>query len=244
MKHFFLAIGFLFSVGLTAQNPAALNHYKYALVPSKFSFLKDKNQYNLNLYTKMHLQKYGFEAYMEGDDLPMEAMINKCNKVYVDLIEDSGMFMTRIKVQFKDCLGNVLFTSEEGSSRQKEYPKAYKEALGNAFKSVATLGYQYDGTTNYISDSPLQPTSGGGTNALPETGVDQNTLFAQPIENGYQLVDKTPSVIFKLQKTSSSDVFMATKGTVSGTLIRKEGYWIFEYYQDGKLLTEKVKVKF
>ena len=51
----YIALFLMFSTGVFAQN---INDYKYALVPAKFSFFKEDNMYNLNLLTKMYLQKY------------------------------------------------------------------------------------------------------------------------------------------------------------------------------------------
>ncbi|NMH29601.1 hypothetical protein [Flavobacterium silvaticum] len=250
MKNMITVFGLLLFAVVSAQVKPSLNQYKYAVVPAKFSFLKERDQYMLNTYTKMHLHKYGFEAYLDDEDMPMEAMGSKCGKVYVNLLEDNNMFTTKIIVQFKDCLGNILYTSEEGTSRIKEYPKAYREALSNAFKSFETAGYAYDGTKIPVTDAQLTNAPKAATAVVSSQSVavpvvvDKNTLFAQPTENGYQLVDTTPSVVFKLQKTSSREVFMAQKGDVSGTLINKDGVWTFEFYKDGQLSTEQVKIKF
>jgi len=69
-------------------------------------------------------------------------------------------------------------------------------------------------------------------------------LFAQPIPNGYQLVDATSKVIMKVLKTSNPQMFTAIKGTITGVLISKDNQWFFEYYQEEKLVSEKIDVKF
>ncbi|MNT97862.1 hypothetical protein D3C72_2402890 [compost metagenome] len=49
----------------------------------------------------------------------------------------------------------------------------------------------------------------------------------------------------KLLKTSQTNVFIAIKDNVQGSLILKEdGQWYFESYQNDKLVSEKIVVKF
>jgi hypothetical protein len=43
----------------------------------------------------------------------------------------------------------------------------------------------------------------------PQQTVNENTLFAQPIANGYQLVDSTPKVVLKMYRTSQPDSYSA-----------------------------------
>ncbi|URM37409.1 hypothetical protein [Flavobacterium anhuiense] len=49
----------------------------------------------------------------------------------------------------------------------------------------------------------------------------------------------------KLFKTSQPNVYIASKDNVQGSLILKEdGQWYFESYQNDKLVSEKIVVKF
>jgi hypothetical protein len=69
-------------------------------------------------------------------------------------------------------------------------------------------------------------------------------LYAQPTSYGYQLVDSEPKVVLKAYKTSNPASYMATKGSVQGVLVSKDNQWFFEYYQNDKLISEKINVKF
>lgn len=40
------------------------------------------------------------------------------------------------------------------------------------------------------------------------------------------------------------DVFIGKKGEIQGTFLKKINGWYFDYYQEGKLISEKVSVKF
>ena len=48
----------------------------------------------------------------------------------------------------------------------------------------------------------------------------------------------------KLLKTSRQDSFIAIKDGVQGSLNAKDNGWYYEYYQNDKLVSEKISVKF
>lgn len=74
------------------------------------------------------------------------------------------------------------------------------------------------------------------------TVTSSKLLYAQPIENGFQLVDSTPKVVYKIKKTSSPSMFIVEYP--NGTLTKSGETWMLEYYQDGELKTEKLEIKF
>ena len=225
-----------------------INEYKYAIVPSKFSFLKEKDQYRLNTLTKLLMEKYGFVTFFDTDILPIEVAENNCNKVFVEVQNNGNMFMTKISVVLKDCKNTVLFTSIEGKSQEKEYQISYNLALREAFNSFYSLGYKYNGNNNFNSNTNVnaKESSNLKDSNLNEANIKVNdlVLFAQPIENGFQLIDATPKVIMKIYKTSSPICFIAIKDRIQGVLISKENEWFFEYFNNSKLVSDKVEVKF
>jgi hypothetical protein len=234
----------LFSLALNLSFSQSVNEYKYALVPSKFSFLNEVDQYKLNTLTKLLMGKYGFVAFLDNEVLPDEVLNNNCNKVYVDLVKSSGVFTTKLSIVLKDCKNNVLFTSTEGKSREKEFKVAYNEALRDAFTSFETLKYKYSPKDSL----PVLTNSENQKNqvVLKNESMQENKemLFAQPISNGFQLIDASPKVILKIFKTSLPTTFLATKEQVQGVLIQKDNQWFFEYYQNATLISELINVKF
>ena len=243
-KHIILLLILASSLGFSQT----INDYKYAIVPSKFSFLKEKDQYRLNTLTKLLMEKYGFVTFFDTDILPIEVAENNCNKVFVDVQNNGNMFMTKMSVVLKDCKNTILFTSVEGKSQEKEYQIAYNQALREAFNSFNSLGYKYNGNNNFNSNSNVnaKESSNLKDSNLNEANIKVNdlVLFAQPIENGFQLIDATPKVIMKIYKTSSPVCFIANKGGIQGVLISKENEWFFEYINNFKLVSDKVEVKF
>ena len=221
-----------------------LNQYKYVLVPAKFSFLKEKNQYNLNLLSKMYMQQFGFETFFDTDEVPKDFLENNCNKIYFDVLEDNNMFATKLTVVLKDCKGKVLFTSKEGINKEKEYKVSYNLALREAFNSMKSIQYKYAGDKLVEENKVVQETKNEVQNqSLNSENSVSSQLFAQPISNGFQLINAEPKVIYKIFKTSVKDLYIATKGSLQGVLISKNNEWFFEYYQNEKLVSEKVEVK-
>src|SRR3978361_397380 len=100
MKRYVLVLFFFLSFSAFSQK--AINYYKYVLVPEKFYFLKQNDQYSLNSLTKALLADKGFTAYFDNKDLPSEVANNKCRALTVDVLEKSGMFTTSLTLLLKD----------------------------------------------------------------------------------------------------------------------------------------------
>lgn len=132
-----------------------LNAYKHVKVPEKFEFLKEPNQYKLNELTEFLLDKYGFQAYMEGGEIPPEIRKNSCEGLTADVKNNSNMFRTKLQVILEDCNGRQVFVSEEGVSRIKDFEKSYHDALRKAFESLDKVDYSYD--SGEIAASPQVP---------------------------------------------------------------------------------------
>jgi hypothetical protein len=238
----------------------SINDYKAVIVPLKYDFLKSENQYRMATVTKSNLNKAGFVAFYANEDIPAEYS-DRCQLLYIDVKKDNAFLVTKLFIEFKDCYGKVIYTSEVGKSKEKDYETAYRECLNLAFVSLNNLHYKYSGKTvaptgKLVGTAALMtPAATAVVNTpttMPVTTVsspvadvsDPNLLYAQPTENGYQLIDKTPKVVMKLLKTSRPDSFIAIKDGVQGTLNAKDNQWFFEYYQNDKLVSEKVSVKF
>ncbi|TRX35569.1 hypothetical protein FNW52_11055 [Flavobacterium sp. ZT3R18] len=229
----------------------SINDYVAVIVPVKYEFLKSENQYRLNTLTKFNLKKSGFEAFYANEIMPKEYN-DRCSLLYVDVNEDNGFMITKLYVTFKDCYGTVIYKSEVGKSREKEFDVAYVEALNNAFISIYALHYKYSGAVTNSQKTAITPVALPAVVAttvavnLPSSTEtnEMNVLFAQPIKNGFQLVDNTPKVIMKVYKTTNPAIYLATKETVQGVLISKDSQWFFEYYEKETLMSEKIAVKF
>ncbi len=266
-----------------------LNSYKYIVIAEKFDFLNEPNQYRLNELTQFLFEKYGFEAVIEGEDYPQDLLVNRCLGLKANVLKDSGMFKTKLSVQLKDCNDRTVYTSEIGESREKEYEKAYNEALRNAFNSIEALNYKYEPNQKILAleapaaknevaaeiqqlkaeiqnlkkekeveavESVPQPKVEAVKETMPTVVVTQTpmledkvsttkstgVLYAQAIDNGFQLVDSTPKVVYKIKKTGIADVFLVENK--NATLYKKGTNWILEYYEDNVLKQEELDIKF
>lgn len=277
----------------------SINNYKYVIVPNKYEFLKEKDQYQLNSLTQFLFEKYGFISVMQGASYPEDLNINRCLAMTSDVIKDSGMFTTKLKVILKDCNEKELYQSAMGTSREKDYKVAYNKALREAFKSFETLNYVYTPSEDVVApvasgaiakseseeikqlkqqiekleseksapvvtntSSPSKAaavTSATVTTAAVTTAVvketssiqptetelksvNQPVLYAQQIENGYQLVDSTPKVVYKVKKTNLEHVFLV-EGK-SAIVFKKGDTWVVEYYEDNMLKQQELNIKF
>jgi hypothetical protein len=247
----------------------SINDYKGVIIPMKYDFLKTENQYRLQTITKINLQKAGFQAFYATEAIPSD-FTDRCSLLYVDVKKENAFLVTKLYVVFKDCYGAEVFKSAIGKSREKEFETSYSEALNEAFLSVYALQYKYNGNTNFspktgITAQSIPAVAAPAVAAIPAAAVvtipvaaasvlknepiisenkSAGLLYAQPTSYGYQLIDSEPKVVMKVYKTSNPASYMATKGSVQGVLVSKDNQWFFEYYQNDKLISEKIEVKF
>jgi hypothetical protein len=185
--------------------------------------------------------------------MPQTLAANKCAALVLEVTQRKAMFTTNLTVTLKDCTGNILFKSKEGKSREKEFFAAYDEALRDAFSSLNSVPYKYDSslaqvtqpqpqTQQTVQAQPQQPSQ--AQTQPTQTQPSEGTLYAQPIPNGYQLVDMTPKKVLKLLKTSTPDCYIAESDGPGGIVFKKDGEWYHEYYKDEKLISQKLQIKF
>ncbi|WP_142526940.1 hypothetical protein [Pedobacter westerhofensis] len=270
MKRYTLLFLVLLSISGYAQN--TINNYKYVIVPEKFSFLKQNDQYKLNTLTKALLQDKGFTVYFDNAELPTEIANNKCSALTADLLEKNTMFSTNLTLLLKDCYGKTVFETKQGKSREKEYTVSYNLALRDAFSSLSDTPYAYVPATAAQSQQaaaasapvasvtaansvpaavpvstnvPAAVSAAAPAKAAPaESKLAAGTLYAQPNASGYQLIDTTPKIILTLYKTSAENYFIAANSSSSGIVFKKNDSWVLEYYSNGQLITEKLLIKF
>ena len=231
-----LLVLFTFTFSVAQEN------YKYAIVPKKFSFFSDENEYNTSSMTKSFFEKEGFVVYYDTDEFPSELANNRCMAFYVNVLKKSNMFITKINFELKDCANKIIYTSIQGSSKEKEYQKSYNESFRLA---LVTIKGQLNFTNTSTGIAIIEKETVTATPiAVESKNIPKEGLTAIAIQNGYKLVDSVPSVIYELLATSIENVFTAKKGTISGTFLKKNTGWYFEFYQNDQLVSEKVDVKF
>jgi len=241
---FFLAL-FVCALGVSQTN---LNAYKYVIVPNKYDFLKDADQFQLNSISEFLFNKKGFIAIMKDAAYPEDLKNNPCLALTSDLINDKKLFKTKFTIVLKDCNNKLVYKSKVGESREKEYKVAYNQALRNAFKSFSSINYKYEPTHDLKEDEVTEVKKNEMTTvsetmpSISDSNTVSKVLYAQPINNGFQLVDSTPKVRFKLLKTSNNNVFIV-EGK-EAIIYKSNENWLFEFYEKGILKQELLEIKF
>ena len=234
------------------SNAQSVNDYKAVIIPLQYKFLKSENQYRLNTATKFNLTKAGFTSFYKNEGLAADYS-DRCSLLYADVEKEGGFLITKLYLTLKDCNDKVIFKSVVGKSKEKDFQLAYMEALNEAFQSVYDLRYKYSGVSAKSESKEIQKKADNPIvtsqvqNTVPTSSVDvkdSNLLYAQATATGFQLIDSTPKVVMKLMKTSQPTSFIALRDNVQGSLILKDDQWYFEYYQNDKLISEKISVKF
>jgi hypothetical protein len=172
--------------------------------------------------------------------LPNEVVESNCNKVYVDVKSNGNLFVTKLTVVLKDCKNAVVYTSIEGRSREKELQVAYNQALREAFSSFDKLEYKYSGNSNVNSKSNVNENSNSKSPLLNQM------LFAKPLgPNLIQLLTNDtdiPNLVLTISKTNNPSIFIVEEAMRQGVVYKNNNEWIFDYYENEKLISEKLNI--
>ena len=277
-----LAIVLVFGCVLSTLAQNKLNDYKYVIVPYKYDFVNEKDKYQLNSLSQFLFNKYGFEAIMEDADFPEDLIKNRCLGLRSDVIKERGAFTTKLKVQLKNCGGDIIYTSRIGSTREKQFKTAYTIALREAFKDFEHVNYTYKANENILARATVKDTQGTSLKEIQElkeeitalkekqeesVKVDKkeivvakstkkepevkkvvkeessiNVLYAQKIDSGYQLVDKTPKVVMILLETSKADVYLVKDK--NALVYKEDGFWYLSRNDGQQPTLETLNIKF
>lgn len=250
----------LMSISLNSQE-TNFDKYQYIVVSDRFEFLNESDQYQTSSLTKFLLKKKGFKVFLSNEKLPKDLNSNRCLGLFADVKEESSMFSIKNIIEIKDCYGKVLYASKTGSSKIKTYKKGYQEAIRNAFETMEDFEYSYNASfvdddtqkqetivknnSDKVIDTVITPKTiviSDVKNEVINQKNDVTTLYAQAIENGFQLVNTKPEVVFILLKTNVKDVFVIKDK--NGNFYKKGTNWIAEYYENNKLVKKEFQVRF
>ena len=125
-----------------------INSYKYILVPKQYEFQKSADQYQLNSLTKFLFERAGFTVLFTDESFPVDLSNNRCLALIASVNSASSLLSTKLVIDLSDCYNQVVFSTKEGRSKEKEYKTAYHEALREAFVDLENLKYAYDSTSS------------------------------------------------------------------------------------------------
>ncbi len=250
-KYIVAAFFFIGVVGVSLAQKT-LADYKYVAVPEQFDFVKGKDKYQVNSLSKFLFKKYGYDAYFIGE-LPD---VTRCEVIWADVEGSSNFIYTKIRVILRDCNGFEIYRSQEGKSKEKEYKKAYHDAIRKAFASFEHINKEdvqipvVEASTNPV-DGPVQTTK-------PMVEEKDEPIVAEAAKvtvyryADYKIVpeagDTKYSVyqgdkkIGRLSPTSGKDTFLVITSEFNGIARRTKRNITIEYQPEGT--TEFIEMKF
>ena len=209
-----------FTASLLSFSQTSINDFKYVSVPESYSFLKLKDQYQLNSLTIFLFEKNKFTVLNSFQNYPSDLAQNRCLLLKSDVISKKGFLKTKLQLVLTDCRDNIVFSSEIGQSKLKEYEKAFQEALRGAFVSVGDLNYTYSGAIPYsTTTSPAIVASETRENQVLSSPVSlapeapTSPITDIEVKAAAAIVPSTPPVI--VPKISSDE-----NAAVSGLIIK------------------------
>ena len=251
MYRFTFTLLFLFSSLFLVGQELKLDNYKYIIVADKFHFVKEVDGFQTSSLTKFLLEKKGFQVFLSNENFPDELTKDKCNNaLFADVKDESDFLTTKSIIVLNDCKGKNIYTSKVGKSKLKEYKKAYQASIRSAFDSMTDFIYSNKPSEKslitpeitIIDKIVVTPDPVSQKKEVVKEILPSENLYAQPIPNGFQLVNTTPEVVYVLLKTGVKDIFLLKDKT--GIVYKSVEKWFVEFYQNEMLVTKELKVKF
>ena len=221
MKKILALLIALFSIISFAQKKQII------LISSKFDFQKEKNSYNINNMLKAILTSNNYEVYFDDAVFPLEIAQNRCNALTGVLVDNSNLFLTKVKLQIKDCQNNLLFETAEVKSREKNIQDGFIEVI----KLLSPEIKKYKPAV-FKNKDVVVPSS----EIIATTNLKYQII---EIANGYAIMDATPKVVLQIYKTTNPSIFIADKFGIKGIFTKSGNKGIFEYYLNDKLMVEE-----
>ncbi|MFI8379298.1 hypothetical protein [Leeuwenhoekiella sp. NPDC079379] len=134
-----LVLMIICGLSISAQE---LQDYKYIVIPQKFEFQNEAGEYDLNALTRFLFIKYGFNAFLENEELPSDLNASGCNALYARA-DVSGFLSTNAAITLVNCRGKEVFALPEGKSKIKSFKEGHQDAFRKAFASLEDMGYTY-----------------------------------------------------------------------------------------------------
>ncbi|MEX0290606.1 MAG: hypothetical protein AB3N14_15990, partial [Flavobacteriaceae bacterium] len=172
----------LFFLGVFVSSAQAqLNEYKYIIVPKKFEDFKRENQYLTSTLVKHLFVERGFNAVYE-DALPDELFNDRCLGLIAEIKDESSMFVTKASLVLRDCKTQEVFSTQQGSSKEKDFKISYGEALREAFRSFDGIDYSYTPKSVNTTTEPVTVSFKNDVKQLEENKPEAESV-TEKVEN-------------------------------------------------------------
>jgi hypothetical protein len=231
MKKFLVLFIAIFSTTSFAQKKQAI------IISSKYEFQKEKNSYNINNMMKAILVSNNYQVYFDDEVLPIEVAQNACDVLTGVLVDKSNLFLTRVKLQLKDCQNNFVFETLEVKSREKDIQTAYIEVI----RLLSPELKKYKPAVIQKQEVVVEKQGLVEVPKASEYKTYLNCFFDNSIieSHDFEIIGKEQNVLLFLQRTKNPNVFIAYKEGANGIFSKTENKGIFEYYFEGKYMVEE-----
>ena len=242
MKHLsitFIAIFIASQTLLTAQTN--LDQYKYVSVPNRFDFMKSSDQFQISSLAKFLLTKNKFTVLEDLEKYPADLAANQCLLLNLNVEQIKGFLKTKLEVQFLNCKNQMVFKSDIGMSREKDFKTAYHQALRAAFSSVSEANYKFNETVDNVSinekpifvkravSTPMQDMD------LSSSKLTSEILMTQT-SHGFDIRDADGIVVYSLYQTMSDGIYIIEK--LPGIVYKRGNRFVREYISNQKIVIE------
>lgn len=239
-----VAVIFLF-MGIISKSfsQKSLSDYSYVIVSEQFEFQQEKDKYQLNSLTKFLFNKYGFHAYFDRE-VPLNVF--RCDGLWAEAEGTPGFIITKVQLVLRDCTGEVIYRTNYGKSKVKDYKKAYYESVRNAFDDIIALNVMQkeiegmDVTTTLDPQVILENTK--SSPVIKTVIATKNSINNEPLKKVEPTIEKTINLNLPLNKYTNYNhmgtVFLLRKTAVGYTL-----YQELIDTDDDLLLIGKITVK-
>ena len=242
MKHLSITLIAIFVASqtlLTAQTN--LNQYKYVSVPNRFDFMKSSDQFQISSLAKFLLTKNKFTVLENLEKYPADLAANQCLLLNLNVEQIKGFLKTKLEVQFLNCKNQVVFKSDIGMSREKDFKTAYHQALRAAFSSVSEANYKFNETFDKVptNEKPISVKRAVST-PMQDTDLLSSKLTSEILMTqtsyGFDIRDADGILVYSLYQTMSDGIYIIDK--LPGIVYKRGNRFVREYISNQKIIIE------
>lgn len=164
-------------------------------------------------------------------------------KAYHLALRDAFNSFEAIKYYYKPK-DNIIAVSNETNAitnQEIEKLKEEKETLKDKKKNKVEAIKKVVEKNNITENEIIEPANEFEI-AKTQNKKQSNILYAQVIENGFQVVDSTPKVVMILLTTPKQDVFIVKDK--SAIVYKEDGFWYLSENNGSTTTTKTLKIKF
>lgn len=142
---------------------------------------------------------------------------------------------------------NENITSSQSVQVESEVKTQTQEEIKKLKEEIASLKKETAKTENKVTEIKNEPQVNTDERKVTKPNVESakitsNVLYAQAVDNGFQLVDSSPKVVYKIKTTGIPDVYLVENKPA--LVYRKGDSWVLEHHTQNTVVIETLNIKF